>query len=448
MALNALTSDYLAEVAASGMRADELVAIARRELNLPGTTYRGSCLSRPVFLDSADVSRLGDDVGRLHAALTSLPGRLFGGDVTAFARAAGATDAQARAVARGAGAAPTSLSRADFYQEEGGFRLLEVNMGSTLGGLDNALLNDAFLTHPVVAGYVSARGLTYVDTLGVVAATLRAECGVRAGDSPFVVAADWPQSYAEIAPLLHYAASVLGRYGLDVDACSLTDLSLHDGRVWLGSRAVDVLYRVFMIEDLLAPEAAELIDPLLRAVERGEVKMFAPMDADIYASKGALALLSDEANRHAFGADELASLDRILPWTRMVRPGPVTAPGGERRELADYAVANQAELILKPVLLHGGLGVLPGWTASPGQWRQQLAAAMAGGYVLQRRVRPVTEPFPDEDGLRPWVLSLSVFHGAPGFSGLFVRGTQEVDAGLLSLATGILMTCCFHPPLG
>src|SRR5260370_29352627 len=102
MALNALTSDYLTEVAASGMRANELVDIARRELNLPGTTYRGNCLSRPVFLDSADVSRLGDDVGRLHAALTSLPDRLLGGDVTAFARAVGATDAHAPAGARAA----------------------------------------------------------------------------------------------------------------------------------------------------------------------------------------------------------------------------------------------------------------------------------------------------------------------------------------------------------
>jgi hypothetical protein len=148
-----------------------------------------------------------------------------------------------------------------------------------------------------------------------------------------------------------------------------------------------------------------------------------------------------------FSADELASLDRILPWTRMVRQGSVTAPDGERCQLADYAIAKQAELILKPVLLHGGLGVLPGWTASPEQWRQQLAAAMAGPYVLQRRVHPVTEPFPDESGLRPWVLSLSVFHGAPGFSGLFVRGTSEPDVGVLSLATGIVMTCCFHPKL-
>jgi len=38
-----------------------------------------------------------------------------------------------------------------------------------------------------------------------------------------------------------------------------------------------------------------------------------------------------------------------------VRSGPVTVPDGQRRDLVEYALADQAELILKPVLLHGDL---------------------------------------------------------------------------------------------
>ena len=448
LTLNALTNDYLTEIAAREMPANELVELASRLVNLPATTYANRCLTRPVFLEKVDVARIAADVERLHAALISLPDRLFGGDVAAFGRAVGVTAAQARAIARGAVSAPTSMSRADFYQDDEGFRVLEVNMGTTLGGLDNNLLNEALLTHPMMADFVSSHGLTYVDTLGVVVDTLRAECGIPAGARPFVAAVDWPQSYQTLAPQLHYSAGLLGRYGLDVDACHLGELSMHDGRVWLKGRAVDVIYRVFLIEDLLQPESAELIDPVMEAVERDEVKMFVPVDADIYGSKGALALLSDEANRHLFSPDELASLDRILPWTRMVRKGSVTTPGGERCELADYAIANQAELVLKPVLLHAGLGVLPGWTADREEWRQQLAASMDGPYVLQRRVHPLTEPFPAVDGLRSWVLSLSVYHGVRGFSGLWVRGNTDLDGGVMNMANGAFATCCFHPQLG
>ena len=109
--------------------------------------------------------------------------------------------------------------------------------------------------------------------------------------------------------------------------CHLGELTLRDHRVWLGDRPVDVIYRIFLIEDLLAPDGPALIDPVLRAAERGEVQIFTPMDSQLYASKGALALLSDEANRHLCSAAELASLDRLLPWTRMMRPGLVTVDG-------------------------------------------------------------------------------------------------------------------------
>lgn len=447
MTLNSLTSGYLSYVAGRMQHAGELPDLAGKLLDLPATTYRGRCLTRPVFLDRAEVSGLGTDTERLHAALVSLPDRLFGGDVAAFGTAVGVMPAQARAIARTALAAPTSMSRADFYADEGGFRVLEVNMGSTLGGMDNALLNEALLSHPALAGFVGSRGLTYTDTFGVVAATLRAECGIQAGDSPFIVAADWPRSYESWGPQLHYSAGHLARYGLDVDACSLAELTLRNGRVWLNGRAVDVLYRVFLMEDLMSPESADLIDPVLAAAGRGEVQVFTPVDADVYGSKGALAMLSDEANRHLFSADELASLDRILPWTRMVRGGPVTVPGGERLDLAEYALAQQAELILKPVLMHGGQGVLPGWTASPGQWREQLAAAMDGPFVLQQRVRPLSEPFPADGGLQPWALSVSVFHGAGGFGGLWVRGTPELDGGVMNISQNAYATCCFHPQL-
>jgi hypothetical protein len=448
MALNMLTEDYLAEISGRDMPVNDLVDVARRLLNLPATSYEGRCLTRPVFMDGAVVRRLGDDVGRLHAALTSLPERLFGGDVSAFNAAVGVTGAQVQAIARSAPATPTTLCRVDFFLAAEGFQVLEVNMGSALGGLDNALLNKALLTHPAVANFVSANELAYVDTFATVVDTLRAECGIAPGDNPFVVAVDWPKAWEKYGPQLHYSAGLLGRYGLDMTACHLGNLSFHDGRVWLKDRAIDVIYRLFLVEDLLAPESADFIDPVLDAEERGEVKIFVPMGADVYGSKGALALLSDEANRHLFSPDELASLDRILPWTRPVRPGPVTAPDGERRDLAEYAVTNRAELILKPALLHGGQGVLPGWAATPEQWRDQLTAAMDGPYVLQRRVHPLTEPFPAEGGLRPWALSLSVFHGAHGLGGLWVRGSTELDGGVMNMGTGAYATCAFHSGLG
>jgi hypothetical protein len=441
--LNTLTSRYLAAADTSGHRATRLVEVAHRLIDLAATSYDGDCLTRPVFLEHAEFSVLCDDLLALHAALASLPARLFGGDLAAFARAVGMTGAQVTAILRTGGRAPTRLGRADLFRDETAFRVMELNLGSALGGLDNALLNRAFLTDPVVAGFVTAHGLSYVDTMDVLVDTLRSECGIPAGARPLIAVADWPESFPVLERQLRASAAQLARYGLEAVPCHLGQLRAAGGQVWLDGRPVDVIYRVFLIKDLLRPEAGELADPVLRAAERGEVTFFAPMDAELYGSKGALALLSDEANRHLFSAAELASLDRILPWTRMLRPGPVTV-GGRPADMAEYALAEREHLVLKPTALHSGAGVIQGWLTSPDDWQRQLRGAMGGPFVLQRRIRPLAEPFPGEGGLQPWVLWWGAFLGTPGYGGAIVRGSTDPDAGIKSMPHGSTGTCCFH----
>ena len=159
---------------------------------------------------------------------------------------------------------------------------------------------------------------------------------------------------------------------------------------------------------------------MLRAAERGEVALFTPMAADLYGSKGALALLTDEQYRHCYRAEELAGLDRILAWTRMARRGPVTV-AGRQVDLFEHALADQQELVIKPTMMHGGAGLVPGWLTSADDWRQQLEAAMDGPYVLQRRVRPTAELFPTDDGLQEWSLNWGAF--------LVARDTAECTCG-------------------
>ena len=182
------------------------------------------------------------------------------------------------------------------------------------------------------------------------------------------------------------------------------------------------------------------MEPILDAAARGWVKLFTPLDADLFASKGALAMLSDEENRSLFEPEELASLDRILPWTRMVRPGPVTLEDGSRVDLLDYALTHRHDLALKPTLLHGGQGVLLGWRAdtTPQSWEEQVRAALDGPYVLQRRIRPIPEFFPGEDGeLVPWIVTWGAFTGVNGYAGVFARATTvESNVEVINLDTG------------
>src|SRR6185437_10868445 len=272
--------------------------------------------------------------------------------------------AQVQAVLRGRGSAPSRLARADIYRDEAGFRVMELNMSSALGGVDNMALNQAMLRLPFIAEFVEQNDLTYTDTMVEVVETIFAECKVPSGSRPVIALCDWPASFETLEPQLRQNVAVFDALGCDALPCHIGQLELSDDSIWLGDKQIDVIYRIFLMEDLLDPAGPALIEPVLRAAERGNVAIFSPMDAELYSTKGALALLSDEANRQLFTDSELASIDRLLPWTRMVRSGPVTVDG-RQVQLAEYAISERTELILKPTLLHGGTGVVPGWQTDP-----------------------------------------------------------------------------------
>ncbi len=426
-----LTDSYLAAAADHGPKPSELRAAA--EPRLDNTGYAGRCLTRPVFLEAADHRQLAEDLGLLHQALTSIPDRLFDGDIARFAQAAGLAESQAIAVSRGRGPAPSRFGRADLYRDEHGFWLLELNLGSTAGGVDNAVLNEAMLEHPFIADFVKQNELTYADTMARVVETILTEAKVPTGVRPVMAIADFPDSYPSLAAQLHKSAAALAPLGIDALACPVDELEYRDDRIWHGDRAIDIVFRLFMIEDLLKPGAVELLEPVLRASERGHVAIFTPLDAELYGSKSALAILSDDANRSHFRPEEQDAIDRLVPWTRMVRA-----------DLLDYAKENQTELVLKPAALHGGEGVLLGWQTDPETWSARLTEAVDQPWVLQRRIQPLPEAFPTDDGSENWLLTWGALLVHDGLGGYYVRGTENPEGGVINLTMGATATCCFY----
>jgi hypothetical protein len=325
-------------------------------------------------------------------------------------------------------------------------------MGSALGGMDVPDMARLLLEHPVLAEFAQTNGLTFVDTLQEQVNNIFIEGGFEPGSRPTLVIADWPSSYESLEPYMRLYVERWNEMGLDAHQCHVGQLSVHDERVWLGDRPIDVIYRLFMIEDMLEyPDAPALMDPVLDAAERGWVKIFTPMDSNLFGSKGALAMLSDEENRKLFEPDELASLDRILPWTRMVRSGPVTIEDGSRVDLLGYVLTHQDDLALKPTLMHGGTGVLLGWRkdTTPETWEEQVRAALDGPYVIQRRIRPVPELFPGASAgeVDPWIVAWGVFTVQAGYGGVFARAIRvESDVEIINLSTGAHSGTCLDAP--
>ncbi len=437
-----LTALYLDEVRQRGLRSSDLLG------DLPGLKpfyYEGRYLSRPLFIGYSECRQLYADVENVRTAVLSLPGRLYGGDFAAFAQAAGAYGAVASVLA-GQDKPPSQLARADLFASETGFQLLELNQGSAIGGADNVDMCRALLRNPVLAEFARAHGLSYVDTVRNQVDTMLAETGLEPGSFPVVALTRWPNEYDNIlTPYLNAVAADWQKLGVDAHGCHIGELSCRQGRVWLGGRPVDAIYRMFYIGQLHeSSRAPAMLAPVLDAAARGEVRICAPPESDMFSSKAALAMISDDANRHLFTAAELESIDRIVPWTRLVRPGPVTVPDGSRADLLDYAMAQQDELVLKPSMGWEGIGVIPGWEdLSPEQWRAHVTSVSDPWYVIQKRVRPEPELFPDEDGeLVPWIPVWGLFTGSPGYGGIYVRAVMNSGAGVINQALGAFNGSC------
>jgi hypothetical protein len=453
-----LTARYLDEIARCGVSAAETIG-ALREQPLLDALRHGRYLTRPVFLGRPERDRLHADVENLRTALVSLPDRLFGGDLAAFARAAGASGRQLDAALRSHRAPANGLARADLYLDATGFKLLEMNLGSGVAGIDNADFCRALLTHPVIAGFAAEHGLGFTDTMRAQVESIFAETGLAPGSRPFTAIAADPQLHRLLGSYLRVLAPRWAELGLDAVPCQVGDLRPGRGGrggLWLNGRRVDVVFRLFLLDHVPGTSPAEM-DPVLDAAARGEVAVYTSLDGELFSSKVALAMLSDDVNRHLFSAAELASIDRILPWTRLVRPGPVTLEDGSTAELLDYAAAHAADLVLKPAILHGGEGIVIGW--QPGlterEWRDRLAAACGRPYVLQRRVRPVPELMPAEHGeFVPWIVTWGAFTILGQHGGIYTRGMPaEPGADVINFAVGASVgsglavqqrLCCTH----
>ncbi|MER6213709.1 hypothetical protein ABT213_06570 [Streptomyces sp. NPDC001674] len=407
---------------------------------LAGDIYGSAFLTRPVFFGHGESRELGERLSRLYDLLLTLPHRLHDGDLRLFTAALGWAPAQIEAAVRPDGT-PRELprcGRADLYREEDGFRLLELNGGSPLGGWDIALLNRALLQEPYIAGFARRHDLAFTDGIKVLVDLWQDSFpGLDLSSHPFVALLEWPDSYDGMEPHLNRMATLLAAHGIDAVPCHLGELEYRaDGVRWAGRR-IDVVHRWFVINDVATPEDVALLAPLTRAADRGLVHLFTPLENEVYGSKAALALLSDERNRSLFDRAELELIDGLLPWTRLVRDEKVEV-AGERVDLLSYASAHRNDLVLKASSSHSGLDVLAGWETPPDEWAARVRAAADHPVILQRRVRPVPEDFPTPGGgpTEPTILTWGVFLTGHGYGGAYLRGTPDPAAGVISSARG------------
>ena len=429
---------------------------AARNLALPkvyGKSYGNLLLDRPMLAQENELNLFGDDLVVLFGVLASIPKILFDGDLRACCSALGMDDRLAAMMCKGTTGQLPVHGRADAYHDGKSFKLLEFNIGSELGGTDAAQVNRGFLGVPAFGEFARDQDLRYIDTAARVADVLRATATrITASGEPVVALLESTGGLAGHEHVFLALREAMCEHGIDLRLGEIHEIAEHNGKITLHGVPVDVVLRFFVAGEIVgsAPQE-EAFDRILRADAADKTALFTSLEAGVLASKGSLALLHDPLLRESLTPAQRETIDRVVPWTRLLSSGGHRSCG-DRAELVDLCRANRETLVIKPGVGYGAVGTTLGRETAPDRWDDVLADSANGDYVVQQLVTPAPEPVvnPDTGVIEDWRANWGIFVDSGGYSGAFVRALKAVDGSVISYShpgTGAAASSPIRPVL-
>jgi hypothetical protein len=337
---------------------------------------------------------------------------------------------------------PEALSRADLIYTEDGFRLLEFNMASNIGGWEGRLLADLMLGIPEIRQFIDSTGkpfrfqdplqhtLKYVlnavenaglapggDAINVVFGSMDPK--IYPKEAIDFVQGEYQRALQELFP---------GRAGKFLVMHGFTHLQ--EKRGWLYEGDV-------RIHALIENRSVASTEPaLFRCFKGGRLLLYNGPVSVILGDKRNLALISErEEDADTYSAEERELIRRHLPWTRRTVSGKVTYQG-ETVDLETLVRARRENMVLKQAFSSGGANVLLGRFAAPEEWEATMQKAFATGYwVVQEYAESKTYWYQHgEQGGAAHDLIWGPFVFGKQYGGSFLRVQPKSMTGIVNLS--------------
>jgi hypothetical protein len=202
-----------------------------------------------------------------------------------------------------------------------------------------------------------------------------------------------------------------------------------------GITPIQLIYKRVLISELVEREGLD--HPVIRAVRDGAACMVNPFRCKILHKKASLAILSDEAHRDLFSAEQARSIDQFIPWTRIVSDRRTTYQG-QPIDLLPFLADHRQDFVLKPNDEYGGKGIVLGWDVSADEWAAGLQTALSEPHIVQRRVPVPAEPYPSLVGGRVEILDRMLDTNPFVWQDQYASGclTRLSTAALLNVTAG------------
>ncbi|MFO0967829.1 MAG: hypothetical protein U0793_19885 [Gemmataceae bacterium] len=184
------------------------------------------------------------------------------------------------------------------------------------------------------------------------------------------------------------------RHGLNVLHADPAELELRGREVYYEGAVVDLVYRDYLVTDLLALKAAGRDAAMKELFRQNRVVSSIGGDLD---QKSCWEVLTDPdiAGRH-YNAEERQVFRRHVLWTRVLSNRRTRLPRGDTGDLLEHVRHERETLVLKPNRAFGGQGVQIGLLMTQAEWESAMEEALKGPdrWVVQERASIPASEFP------------------------------------------------------
>ncbi len=290
---------------------------------------------------------------------------------------------------------PMRICRLDAFLQGYDVKFLEFNADSPAGVGYTDILFEGLRTTIQLPRVRQEFDTSYPPILPELIATLRdAYAHVKATrsdlpDTPRLALLDAEGSPS--VPEFRIICAAANAAGITADHATLDEVSYDGTTLRVKDEPTQLVYRRALLDDLDQSD-------LVAAARDGRVCMVNPFRSRVANNKKLFALFQDPRFTHLIEGEEADVIRDTIPWTRILRPGPVTY-GHWTLDLLPFIADNREKLVLKPASDFGGHGVSLGMETGQDEWERIIAAhADRADYIVQEYVPVPEEMFPVVEG--------------------------------------------------
>lgn len=329
-----------------------------------------------------------------------------------------------------------SQARPDLVLSGGVPKVLELNIGSAIGGPEATARLDAVLwSMPPIrareAEWKLSRGRSIQARRELLVRMARDRCA----SVPRIAIAGWS------AENFRETVADAEEHGVPCSFVQLEELTedggLRDGQ----GRRIDILLQKFLAAGAYLD--GEPMRALEEAVAGDSTLIASPELSTLQSNKKVLAWLTERCPE--LPSAQRTVIEQHVPWTADLADGPVRRHG-RRHDLLELLLRDRNSFILKPADAFGGNGVLVGRETPSRKWEEAVRDKAGTGWVAQEYCRPDNHPVSAFDPAsgdvllleRPHVISPLLFSGAG--TGFLTRFTRPGGGAVTSAQAGAINT--------